>query len=648
MLQNESRRRWRQCIAVVLAAILAWIAAAPAFCEVRIDSASELDPKIDPPAIVHRFSPRLMPLWLEALERPEADMQRQAADAIAAAHRKGMPGLAETVPALLKALEKQEHNPVVRLSAAKALIDLDARQTASALWKAANEGGIEMAQLVEPALGRWRHLPVLKAWIDRLEAPDTRHVLLVLAIEGVGATGEPRALPRLRSLVRDLDTPPDLRSKAATAMGRIRTEGLESDAEGLMTDRSAAGVFRRLAAAKLLAQHRGDAAQKLLLNLAGDPEPAVAAVALRRLLEIDPMLVKVPMLRTLIAGPDANVRRLAAEFLVRHRTPETVAILGPALDDEHPDVRGYVRDSFAELVKIPELDTPVRQAAVQMLATDRPRGLEQAAMVLGAVDHKAAAPRLLELLDFHLPPEPPPVRPPEGRPRRPGLGPPTRVPPPAPILFHAAGNRVNIASAWALRRLAVPATAEGIARALGHAMDWTKAVNDGKFSGIAPPLRPTYDMAEQLIEALGVLRYRPFDARLREFLPLVPRMFPVPRMSLVMQDRSRGRAVWALGQIHADDPEKALTEKLIERVEALTAGEDPFVSRMAVVSLGRMKAQPAVSLLRRLAADANVESVLADACVWSLRRTTGERIADPIRKSPVFDHSSNWFLVPIY
>ena len=654
MLQYGSSLRWPRPLMVAAGAILALALTSSGSGGVRIDFATELDPKIDPPTVVRHFSPRLKPLWLAALERPEAEMKRRSAETIAEAHRRGMPGLAETVPVLLKTLETPDQHPIVRLSVARALVVLDARQAAPVLWKCAGEGGLDMTQLVEPALARWHYAQAREAWLRRLEVPDTRQTLIVLAIEGLGAVREPRAVPRLKSLVRDEDAPPDLRLKAATALGTIQTEGLEDEAKRLAADRSPAAILNRLAAARLLVRHRGGPAQSLLLELAGDPEPAVAAIALGRLLEIDPMLVKVPMLQTLVMGPDANVRRLAAEFLVRHRTPETVALLGPVLDDEHPAVRAYVRDSLVELAKAAELDAPVRQAAMKMLATDRRRGLEQAAMVLGALDHKPAAMQLVELLDFRPPREPPPAPKPTAAGSgsfhvRGNRGP--QVPPaPPPQPEDRTANPVNVAAAWALRRLAVPATAEGIAKKLGREMDWTKAFNDaliqGKPPGALPPSQATYDVAEQLIQAVGVLRYRPFDARLREFLPLVSRMAQIPRLSLVMQDRLRGTAAWALGHLYADEPNEALTGKLIERLNAVTGEEDLFVGRMAAVSLGRMKASSAVPLLRKLYNAAGTESMLNDACGWALRRITGERIPDPIRKNREIDESSNWFLVP--
>src|SRR5438094_801675 len=65
---------------------------------VELDSARDQDPRLDQcetVEMVAKFAPRLKPLWLEALARPEAELKRQAAGAIARASTLGMPGLEE-------------------------------------------------------------------------------------------------------------------------------------------------------------------------------------------------------------------------------------------------------------------------------------------------------------------------------------------------------------------------------------------------------------------------------------------------------------------------------------------------------------------------------------------------------------------------
>src|SRR5262245_39651604 len=99
----------RRSIPVLLMAGLLALAAGP-------DTARDQDPRLDAPAEakpVAKFDPRLKALWLGALARPEADLKRQAADAIARAHALGMPDLGDAVPPLLAELEAAEGHPVV-------------------------------------------------------------------------------------------------------------------------------------------------------------------------------------------------------------------------------------------------------------------------------------------------------------------------------------------------------------------------------------------------------------------------------------------------------------------------------------------------------------------------------------------------------
>ena len=86
--------------------------------------------KADP---VVEFSEKLKPLWLLALDRPESELQRMAADTIALANRSGMPELLDTADKLIALLEQENVEPVVRNAAARALVTLNASQASEAL-----------------------------------------------------------------------------------------------------------------------------------------------------------------------------------------------------------------------------------------------------------------------------------------------------------------------------------------------------------------------------------------------------------------------------------------------------------------------------------------------------------------------------------
>src|SRR5712691_10892190 len=115
--------------------------AAPARGEIRPDFDMNRDPEIILRAPVKVFSERLKPLWLQALARPEADMQRMAADAIARAQKFGIPAMDETIPALVAVLTAPSSHPAARLAAAQALIGLDSKESAAQMAASAEKYG---------------------------------------------------------------------------------------------------------------------------------------------------------------------------------------------------------------------------------------------------------------------------------------------------------------------------------------------------------------------------------------------------------------------------------------------------------------------------------------------------------------------------
>ena len=63
------------------------------FAAIEPDYLMDSDPQLRLPAPVENFNPAMKALWMMALERPEIDMQRMAAETIARAHQYGIPDL---------------------------------------------------------------------------------------------------------------------------------------------------------------------------------------------------------------------------------------------------------------------------------------------------------------------------------------------------------------------------------------------------------------------------------------------------------------------------------------------------------------------------------------------------------------------------
>jgi HEAT repeat protein len=589
----EQPRRLAACLLVL--ATVAPVRAAD------LDTIRDTDPPINagpPAAPVAKFHPRLKELWLEALARPEADLKRQAADAIARAHALGMPGLADTAPRLVAELEAKDAHPVVKLAVARALVALDARPTAAALAAFAQAGGPDAARLLEPVLAKWDHAPMRAVWLARIADPKAPRGALVLAVRAAGTAKLTDAAPPLRRLALDPRGAGDVRLEAARSLALLQPTGLEADAQALAADPSPQKIVARLVAATLLGGHRGPAAEALLLQLAADREPAVAAVAVGRLLELDPTKLA-PLLDGLAGSPDAGLRRLAVRGLAALKTPKGVTRLGPLLDDPHRDVRVLTRESLVGLADVETLKGPVRDAAMTALAGAGPAGREQAAILVGTVRHEPAADGLVRLLAHER-------------------------------------AEVRVAAAWALRRLAVPATA-------GPILERVKAV-----TGKAHPLVISESGAvrlfrdvEHLIEALGVMRYRPAVPVLTKYLPVPPTPPPPGVVNAEWVPPLRAAAIWSLGRIHAAEAPPDFATAVIERLE-----DGVELRVMAAVTLGRMRVKEAVPALRRYYQSETDSPVSRRACAWALEQITTVPHPPPPSEPRSFS-PGQWFLEPI-
>jgi HEAT repeat protein len=553
-----------------------------------IDSIMYTHPDVPTARVVPVFPPRLISLWLQALERPENDLKYQAAGTIALAHRRGMSGLEVTIPALLRTLDGPEQHPTVRLAAAQALITLDARQAAESLFKHAQTDGLEMRSLVEPALARWDYRPVRDIWVQRINQSGVPGRGWLLAFEGLAEVRETAAVPRLRELAMSPSTEPIIRLGAARALGAIQATGLEKEAELLTAEQGAERHVASLAAASLLRNHRGDQASKLLQRLAVEAEPAAAAVALQALLEDNPDRV-LSLLTQVVVSPDASVREKAVEAHRRRPLPEHIPLVAQLLDDPHPQVRTGARKALLEAAKAGHGDL-VRQEATRLLATERWRALEQSTILLTLLDHKPAAARFIELLQSERP-------------------------------------EVFLAAAWGLRKLALPETLSAQLREVERRWQLSLQPDENRPRGMIDL------QVAQLAQSLGWAKYSPAAPVLARFVPKQWNIGP----------ESRAAAIWALGLIHQEAPPEALVGALIGRLtdESVIMVEDLGVRRMCAIALGRMKAEEAVDSLRKYYPRKLSAEPFPNACGWGLQAITGE----PLPTSGIHEVvQRGWFL----
>lgn len=561
---------------------------ATARAEIRVEFAMDHDPDVTPPKPVTIFPKNLLSLWLQALARPEAEMQRMAAESIVQAHAFQLPDIEKAKPALLKVVSAESSYSAARFAAARALIVLDARETAAVLFEASQRHGTDLRQLVEPALAKWKFEPIRSVWQKRFSAPSTHLRDLMLAIRGMREVGDEACAEALLKITHDSLHPVAARLEAARSAGRLRATGLEADA--LQFSGPASGtVFERLCAAALLDRHRSEFARVTLLQFAQDAEPSVAAAALASLNVQDPGLV-VPLAEQAMRNDDANVRQQGVFAFAERPSPERVTALARLLNDPHPQVRATVRESLFRLARTAELDSPIRESATVVLNGDGWRGQEQAALLLAALDHKSVAGRLVELLE-------------------------------------SPRDEVMMTAAWGLRLLAVPETLAAI-------LD--KATRQTAARKRASP-HPTVDVQVALMfETLGLMKYGPSEELLRLYVPKNPQM----------GDLSRGAAVWGLGKFHADKPDEGLAKLFFERLTdpGIEPPETERVRIMSVIAMGFMKTKSQVEPLRTssYATAAPTREYLA--IRWAMQGLTGEKMPEP---PPTILTQSGWFLEPL-
>jgi HEAT repeat protein len=331
---------------------------------------------------------------------------------------------------------------------------------------------------------------------------------------------------------------------------------------------------------------------EVLTEISRDPLPAIQAIALRQLMEIDAELV-MPLVDELIDSPDANVRRLVAQSLVRVARKPTVAniaVLGPLLDDRNPTLRRYARDSLIELAELEGFRDAVLEQGRSVLAQESWRGQEQAIRLLVPLNDQTVADRYLELLD-------------------------------------SSRFEVHTTAAWGLCELGVPSTIEPIFQVFER--------KTALYLAYEPQTSGTDVQLAHLAQTIGKFKYEPAEPVLRQYIPKLTALQPV----------SRAAAIYALGHLYADQNDEALAELLRQRMmDTLSLEpEDPLVRRFCAISLGRMKAEQTLPSLLATLTGAGIREATGISASWAVNQITGEPMPEV---TPIIHQDNSWFLVP--
>ncbi|MDV6029479.1 MAG: hypothetical protein F9B45_05105 [Phycisphaera sp. RhM] len=566
------------------------VAVAPSILDV--DDVMEKDPAFAYREALLIISNDAIPLWLEALSRPNAQLQRVTIDTIAIAHRRGMEGIDVALPALVELAGQNELDASVRRAAVRALIAMDARDQSPLLAMLAEKYGIAISSLVEPALVKWKSHEMSQQWLTRLSDTGARRQSLLIAIQGVGALELHDGSEPLRRYVRDVSLPGGIRLAAARSLGQLSASGLEPLSAELIDGAQGNGdVVADLSAIALLSRHTDPTTIQLLQSLMGRGSTAVQSESLRRLYEIDPKLV-LDFTEQAITSPDVNVRRTIALALIDSKKVPHIASLATLLDDVNPSLRRQVAAALFELAQLPPLRDEVISQASGILDQDSWRGCQQAARVLVSLDHKPAGDRLVDLLR------------------------------------HPRGE-VMVTAGWGLRRLGQK---QHLPAMLGRATEIHQQFQQGKLNASSPG---AVDLMSQLFQAFGQMQYREADALVRAYVP----------RSFSLGERARTAASWSVGFLYPDEAPDDLVNMLLSRLNDVESLEPEYgtVRAMCAQSLGRMKAKAALPDLRRFATDFG--SQVSFSCHWAIHEITGE--SSPPTVSPIITDYEDWFLKPV-
>ncbi|MFP6676807.1 MAG: hypothetical protein VB878_17115 [Pirellulaceae bacterium] len=535
-----------------------------------LDSRADLDPYLPIDDLKYEYAADLIPVWKLALEHDEPELQRRTAEVVFAVARQGMKGLEVLTPSLRKLMEGPIVDRKVHLAALRALTAIGDKQSASRLYDLSGQLGCDAAEVLEPALAQWKYEAIYPAWRARLEDESLERRHRVFAIRGLTVVRDEQSAAAVIRLATNSATSSVLRIEAARAAAQLQTSGSETVVEEMLKDEPS--LVDRLAAATLLLLHDGDRTTDILLRLALDASPVVQRIAIEELQKIAPGQL-LTLQSQLFDSHDAKIRELAVLCLHPYPTSEHAAILSPMLNDHHPEVRNAARRTLVSFfASSDEMRVAVIKAAVEQLNGDSWRGLQQAARLVGQIDHEPSASRCVELLVFDR-------------------------------------REVHTTAAWALRKLQVE---ESLATAFEYASNRTQEIRSERVDS-----QLYTEQLSQLFQLFGILRYQ-------ESVPLL-RLY-VPKNSAT--EDSRVGAIWALGYIYQDAAPNDLVRELTGRLNDTNpmSPEIDSVRAASAVSLGRMKAQTSLPSLRKYYDLESTIYPVGYACGWAIEQLTGEAI----------------------
>ncbi len=550
-----------------------------------------LEPYLIPPAGVKTLDPRYVPLFDKTLrEMNDDEVLETAALSLARVAHEKLQDISGSNDILLKHLESNS-NLRVRFACARALVNADISQSASAVLKL-NEHASDAQRLwIEPALARWKTAAAADIWKKRLAADSETTVAVSLACDGLAALGDPQVSDLLLSVLHGKLLAYEKRRAAAKAFCVLAPDRAFTEAESLI----GGNVLERLLGIELLSSTKPEAHARLL-PLCADGSDGVASAAWEALYRLNPDAL-IPALPAGRMHHDAVVRMTAARIMQLFPDAERSGWLHEQLSDKHLEVRNVAR---AMLFLVAENESQLRDGIIAKASetltenSENWQGIEQSLLLLGQLRAAQFSDRCIPLLEH---------------PR----------------------SEVLVTSAWLLHLFPDPEVEEAVRKHLLR--------NEEILKNAGTVIVSSADIGEQssyLIQYAGLMRLKDLQAILE---PDFDKAAPGGSFK-------RAAAMWALGLFHENDPVPALAKSFLERI-ADRAGIPPEmheVQSMSAIALGLMKAKPAVPGLLEAYKIDFPDTGIPDSARWSLGMI-GETLPDPVK--PISLVVGGWKLSPV-
>lgn len=451
---------------------------------------------------------------------------------------------------LLQLIRNGESNRHLLLAELSAWSKLFNPEHAQEIWTAVESKPVERA-FFERILMEQKCDVAKEAWLQRLSNPECSHGDLMLAVEGVAACQVTEARPALEQLVRSDAIFPPTRIVASRALGTLATDGLEALAEQILASNRTA---KEQLAASLLAKHKSPAAEQSIAKIIAGPFAPAQILAFDWYVNHRPEQAK-ELAGKQLEHPDSSMRLAAAKVLHGYDDTDSLRLQSQLLSDRNVTNRRTIRDHLIAKAASETLKPVVDEVLSQHLTGEAYEGVEQAILVVVALDEKERCSQLIALLDHPRP-------------------------------------EVHIRAAWALQEIAVDP--EILAEIHKHCLIWTDKIASG-FSAYKPT---DVTRVSFLFEAIGRNAYEPAEEMLRRY---------VPKQSQKMQPVTRTPAIWALGQIWKGRDDSGLEAALAARIldMSMVDPEDDCVKYTCALALGLMGTKSSIGALKSAPYDAS-------------------------------------------